>query len=79
MGTYPPPGRGLGQRLEELIQQVEAELCDAITYVNDAVVPQIRRESISAMRTLSDKLRNLADRLDRQAPPPSNPDRGPRP
>jgi hypothetical protein len=29
----------------------------------------VRRESIQAMRSLSDTLRNLADRFDRQPPP----------
>jgi hypothetical protein len=42
------------------------ELRHAIAYVNDAVVPQVRSESISAMRKLSDKLRKLADRMDQQ-------------
>jgi hypothetical protein len=42
------------------------ELRHAIAYVNDAVVPQVRSESISAMRKISDKLRNLADRMDQQ-------------
>ena len=40
------------------------ELKHAIGYVNDAVVPQVRKESISAMRKVSDTLRNLADRMD---------------
>jgi len=42
------------------------ELRHAIAYVNDAVVPQVRSESISAMRKLSDKLRTLADKMDQQ-------------
>jgi hypothetical protein len=45
------------------------ELRHAIAYVNDAVVPQVRTESISAMRKLSDKLRVLADRMDQQKGP----------
>jgi hypothetical protein len=73
MGTYTSPGRRPGQRFEELLQQVEAELRDAVNYVNDSVVPEVRRESISAMRTLSDKLRNLADRIDRQTNTPRDP------
>jgi hypothetical protein len=77
MGNIPPPGRGFSQRLEELIQQVEVELREAVEYVNDAVVPKVRRESVSAMRTLSEKLRNLADRIDRQTPP--DPERESRP
>jgi hypothetical protein len=47
------------------------ELRHAIAYVNAAVVPQVRKESISALRTVSDKLRDLADRFEQ--------DRGPRP
>lgn len=67
MSSYPPPGpgnAGAGQRIEEAIELIEMELRHAIAYVNDAIVPQVRRESISAMRAVSDKLRNLADRLD---------------
>jgi len=68
MGSYPPPGPppgGLGSRIEEAIELIEMELRHTIAYVNDAVIPQVRRESIAAMRTLSDRLRNLADRFER--------------
>lgn len=65
------PGWGgpptLGQRIDEAIELIEMELRHAITYVNDAVIPQVRRESITAMRTASDTLRNLADRFERQS------------
>ena len=69
MSTYPPPpppppGPSVGQRLDEALEVIEMELRHAIAYVNDAVVPQVRAESISAMRKISDKLRNLADRMD---------------
>jgi hypothetical protein len=65
MNTYPPPGPGgVGQRIEEAIELIEMELRHAIAYVNEAVVPQVRSESISAMRKMSDTLRNLADRID---------------
>lgn len=75
MGSYPPPGPGgVGQRIEEAVELIEMELRHAIGYVNDAVIPQVRKESISAMRKLSDTLRNLADRAD-QAP---NQQKGPR-
>jgi hypothetical protein len=46
------------------MELIEMELRHAIAYVNDAVVPQVRKESISAMRTVSDKLRELADRFE---------------
>jgi hypothetical protein len=65
MATNPPRFK---KRIEDLIEQVDAEVGDAINYINDSVVPQVRRESISAMRSLSEKLRNLADRLERQTP-----------
>lgn len=75
MGSYPPPGPGgVGQRIEEAIELIEMELRHAIGYVNDAVIPQVRKESISAMRKVSDTLRNLADRVDQA----HNQQKGPR-
>ena len=69
MSTYPPPGPGgVGRRIEEAMELIEMELRHAIAYVNDAVVPQVRRESITAMRSLSETLRNLADRIERHQP-----------
>lgn len=72
MSTYPPPGPGpgsVGQRLEEAMELIEMELRHAIAYVNDAVVPQVRSESIAAMRKVADTLRNLADRMDKPKGP----------
>jgi len=69
MSTNPPPGYGpgsggVGSRIEEAMELIEMEMRHAIAYVNDAVVPQVRKESITAMRTVSDKLRELADRFE---------------
>jgi hypothetical protein len=61
----------VGRRIEEAIELIEMELRHAVAYVNDAVVPQVRRESISAMRTVADTLRNLADRMDKNAGGPT--------
>ena len=73
MSSYPPPSgpppSGVGQRIEEAIELIEMELRHVIGYVNDAVVPQVRSESIAAMRKLSDKLKNLADRMERAKGP----------
>jgi hypothetical protein len=55
------------------MELIQMELRHAVGYVNDAVVPQVRRESIAAMRSVADTLRNLADRLEQQPP------KGPRP
>ena len=82
MSSYPPPGPGpgrVGQRIEEAIELIEMELRHAAAYLNDAVLPQVRTESISALRNVANSLGNFADRLDRNqtrqapAPPPPNP------
>jgi hypothetical protein len=76
MSTYPPPGPGpggVGKRIEEAVELIEMELRHAVAYVNDAVIPQVRRESISAMRTMADTLRNLADRFEQTQNQPKDP------
>jgi hypothetical protein len=72
MSTNPPPRPGeggVGRRIDEAMELIEMELRHAIGYVNDAVVPQVRSESVAAMRKLADTLRNLADRIDQQQRP----------
>jgi hypothetical protein len=74
MSTNPPPPPGpyiggVGARIEEAVELIEMELRHTIAYVNDAVIPQVRKESISALRTVSDKLRDLADRFDQDKGP----------
>jgi len=59
----------VGHRLEEAIELIEMELKHAVAYVNDAVIPQVRAESITTMRKLSDTLRNLADRMEQPRGP----------
>jgi hypothetical protein len=69
LSTNPPSGPGTGsvaRRIEEAIELIELELRHAAAYVNDAVIPQVRSESISALRTVADSLRKFADRLDYQ-------------
>ncbi|HEY3705049.1 MAG TPA: hypothetical protein VGL22_08310 [Terracidiphilus sp.] len=68
MSTPPPPSGtpgSVGQRIDEALELIQMELRHAIGYVNDAVVPQVRRESISAMRTVADTLQSLADRMEK--------------
>jgi hypothetical protein len=76
MSSYPPPSSGpgpgiggAGARIEEAIELIEMELRHAIAYVNDAVVPQVRKESITALRTVAGKLRDLADRFEQNGSP----------
>lgn len=76
MSTVPPPAPGMGgvgRRIEEAIELIEMELRHAAAYVNDNVIPQVRSESITALRTVADTLRNFADRLDGQAGQPKDP------
>jgi hypothetical protein len=81
---FGPPS--VGQRIDEAIELIEMELRHAIAYVNDAVIPQVRRESISAMRSAADTLRNLADRFEQRSSTaqnqphnqPANTQKGPR-
>ncbi|MGD0628775.1 MAG: hypothetical protein ABR987_05455 [Terracidiphilus sp.] len=85
MSSYPPPGPGfggVGQRIEEAIELIEMELRHAAAYVNQAVIPQVRKESIFALRNVAKSLGSFADRLDQQqaqqqqaqqAPPPKGP------
>jgi hypothetical protein len=79
MSSYPPPGPGtggVGRRIEEAIELIEMELRHAAAYVNDNVIPQVRTESISALRSAAEAMRKFADKLDNQNPPPPPP--GPR-
>jgi hypothetical protein len=57
-------GPSVGQKIDEMVARMETELRGAVTYVNANVVPQVRRESIVAMRTISEKLQELADRME---------------
>ncbi len=79
MSTNPPPGPGVGRRFEEAIDKIEAELKQAIGYVNDTVVPQVRRESILAMRKMAESLTSLADRCERGASQPPTQPKDPQP
>ena len=72
MSSYPPPGPGgVGRRIEEAVELIEAEVRRTVAFINDAMVPQVRNESIAALRTLSEKLRDLADRYDQPKGPRS--------
>jgi len=77
MSTYPPNGPGpssVGRRIDEAIELIEMEVRHAAAYVNTAVIPQVRTESISALRTVADSLRQFADHLEQKQPtPPKDP------
>ena len=69
MGTTPPPGPGnFGWRFEEAMNLFEDQLQNTVRYMNDRVVPHVRKESIAAMRRMAETLGNLAERLEQRVP-----------
>lgn len=61
-------GRRIDQKLEDVERRVETELHDIITYLDNDVVPHVRRHSTRTLRILSDKLIRLADYMDKHKP-----------
>lgn len=47
-------------------EQLEKDSAELIAYLNDEVVPAIRSHSTNALRTASEKLKEMADYLDEQ-------------
>lgn len=64
MASTPPPAPGFGSLFEEALGRIEKEVRHAVDVMNDAVVPKVRTESITAIRNLAETLRGLADRLE---------------
>ena len=71
------PKRPWEQRLHEAGNRVEEDLRDIIQYINDEVVPGVRRNSSDALRAAAVELQKLAKKMDDRAgrtPPPPPPD-----
>ncbi len=74
--TTPPQTKPFEARLHEAAAHVEEDLRRVAAYINDEVVPDVRRNSSDALRVASDELRKLAERLDtanQRTPPPPPP------
>lgn len=52
------------QSLADAASRVEAELKDAVRTIDEQVVPEVRRHSSTALRTLAQKLNSLAQHMD---------------
>jgi hypothetical protein len=65
--SWTSAGRDAGRRIEEAVERMAVELQGAIAYVDRNVVPPVRRESITAMRTIAGTLRDMADRMEKAA------------
>ena len=63
-------GRKIDEQIQNGIPQVEAEVRRVIAYLNDEVVPQVRRNSSEALKIASVQLAKLADAIDKGYHPP---------
>ena len=52
------------QQVREAAVRVEEDLRRVVTYINDEVVPDIRRNGSQALRAASEELQKLAQRMD---------------
>ena len=52
------------EKLEGAGTRAEAELGRVIAYINDEVVPEVRRNGSKALRAAADELRRLAEHID---------------
>jgi hypothetical protein len=63
-------------RLQEAAQRIEDDVRNLVTYMNDVVVPDVRKHGSEALRVAAQELHKLAEHLDRQSntpPPPPGP------
>ncbi|MBB5344571.1 hypothetical protein [Tunturibacter empetritectus] len=71
------PKRSWEQPLRDAATHLEADLKNVVKYINDEVVPGVRRNSSEALRTAAAELHKLASRMDdharRSSAPPAPP------
>jgi hypothetical protein len=61
------------ERLREVARRAEDDLRTLVTYINDEVVPDIRRNSSDALRSAAAELERLARTMDSTRTPPPPP------
>jgi hypothetical protein len=74
------PKRPWEQQLRDAATHLETDLKNVVKYINDEVVPGVRRNSSDALRVAAAELHKLASRMDdharrSSAPPPPPKDR----
>ncbi len=76
-------GRGWEGQLREAGERMEEDLRRVVRYINDEVVPDVRRNGSEALRAAAAELDRLAQRMDDRrtgseppSPPPPPPNRG---
>lgn len=77
------PKRPWEQQLKDAASHVEADLRNVVKYINDEVVPEVRRNGSEALRAAAAELHKLAQRMDEHAQrtgtPPPPPKDAPKP
>lgn len=58
-------GRKVDQKVTEAMPRLEEEVQKVIAYLNNEVVPDIRHNSLKALRAASEQLSKLADKWER--------------
>ena len=70
------PKRPWEQQLMDAATHLEADLKNVVKFINDQVVPDVRRNGSDALRTAAAELHKLATKMDdharRSASPPPN-------
>jgi F0F1-type ATP synthase membrane subunit b/b' len=59
----------VGKKVGATAERVEQEAAQFIKYLNDEVVPAVREGSTKALRTAADKMRELADYMEKHSAP----------
>jgi hypothetical protein len=79
------PKRPWEQQLRDAATHLEADLKNVVKFINDEVVPDVRRNGSEALRTAAAELHKLATKIDdharrsSSAPPPPPPKDAPKP
>ena len=80
------PKRKWEQPLKDAAAHLETDLRNVVKYINDEVVPDVRRNGSEALRAAAAELHRLAQRMDDHArktpgspPPPPPPKDAPKP
>jgi hypothetical protein len=61
-------GRQVDEKMKDFVPKMEAEVQRVIRYLNDEVVPDVRRHGSQALRTASEQLQKLADYMESKKP-----------
>jgi hypothetical protein len=81
------PKRPWEQQLRDAAAHLETDLKNVVKYINDEVVPDVRKNGSEALRSAAAELHRLAQRMDDHArrrqsgptPPPPPPPGAPKP